>query len=543
MAGLAITFGSGAQTNYIRDFANASCIMSIGSNTTAAHPVIGFTVKQAVLNGTKLIVINPREIDLVKKADLWLRIRPGTDVALVMGMARLILEEGLQDQSFVDQRCENFEAFKDSLRDYPLDRVSDITGIPAAQIAAAARLYASSKPSAILYTLGITEHTHGTDGVMSLANLAMLTGNIGKPGSGVNPLRGQNNVQGACDMGALPATFPGYQAVDNDQIRQKFETAWGCQLDPRPGLVLTDMYRAAYRKELKAVYLIGEDPVLSEPDMNHTIQALKNLDFLVVQDIFMTETAKLATVVLPAAGFASDDGTFTNTERRVQRVRRAVPPPGESRPDWEIICLIARKMGKIGFGYTHPSQVWDEMACLTPSMAGISYQRLESSGIQWPCPTPEHPGTPILHTRLFSRGRGKFMPLTYRPSAELPDEEYPLLLTNERSIYHYHTGTMTRRVAGLNRLRPEELVEINPSDAAGLDIRDGDMVTVRSRRGELDSRARVTDVSPQGVVSMTFHFAESPTNALTSPALDPISRTPELKVCAVSVQKKKSLLT
>jgi formate dehydrogenase (NADP+) alpha subunit len=540
VAGLAITFGSGAQTNNIQDFANAACIMAIGSNTTTAHPVIGFAVKQAVQRGTKLIVVNPREINLVKKADLWLRIMPGTDVALVMGMARLILEEGLQDQSFVESRCENFEAFKASLKDFPLDKVAAITGIPAEQIAAAARLYAKSKPSAILYTLGITEHTHGTDGVMALANLAMLTGNIGKPGSGVNPLRGQNNVQGACDMGALPGNFPGYQAVDNAEARQKFEAAWGCRLNPQPGLVLTEMYQAAYHKKLKAIYLVGEDPVLSEPDMNHTIQALKNLDFFVVQEIFLTETAKLAHVVLPAASFAADDGTFTNTERRVQRVRKAVSSPGEARPDWEIISMVARKMGKSGFAYTHPSQIWQEMACLTPSLAGISYERLEKSGIQWPCPTPEHPGTPILHTQVFSRGKGKFVPLSYRPSAELPDAEYPLLLTTERSIYHYHTGTMTGRVAGLMKLRGEELVEINPVDAAGLEISSGDWVTVRSRRGEVTSRAKVTDESPLGVVSMTFHFASSPTNALTNSALDPISKTPELKVCAVQVEKKKS---
>ncbi len=540
MAGLAITFGSGAQTNNIQDFANAACIMSIGSNTTTAHPIIGFAVKQAVQRGTKLIVINPREINLVKNAGLWLRIKPGTDVALVMGMARFILEEGLQDQSFIDSRCENFEAFKDSLKEYPLNKVADITGIPAEQIAATARLYAGSKPAAILYTLGITEHTHGTDGVMALANLAMLTGNIGKPGSGVNPLRGQNNVQGACDMGALPGSFPGYQAVDNPAIREKFEAAWGCRLNPQPGMVLTEMYRAAHRKELKAVYLVGEDPVLSEPDMNHTIQSLKSLEFLVVQDIFLTETAKLAHVVLPAASFAADDGTFTNTERRVQRVRKAVPPPGEAKPDWEIICLVAKKMGKKGFDFSHPSQIWNEIARLTPSLAGITYERLEKGGIQWPCPTSEHPGTPILHTQIFSRGKGKFVPLTYRPSAELPDEQYPLLLTTERSIYHYHTGTMTGRVAGLMKLRGEELVELNPADAAGLDIQDGEWVTVSSRRGEVNSRAKVTTDSPPGVVSMTFHFAESPTNALTNSALDPISQTPELKVCAVRVEKKKT---
>jgi formate dehydrogenase (NADP+) alpha subunit len=373
---------------------------------------------------------------------------------------------------------------------------------------------------------------------MALADLAMVTGNIGRPGSGVNPLRGQNNVQGACDMGSLPGTFPGYQAVNNPDVRQKFEAAWGCHLNPQPGLTLTEIYSAAYHKQVKAIYLIGEDPVLSEPDMNHTLKALNNLDFLVVQDIFLTETAKLAQVVLPAASFAAADGTFTNTERRVQRVRKAVPPPGEARPDWEIVCRIAQRMGKSGFDYTYPSQIWDEMARLTPNMAGISYARLDKGGLQWPCPTPDHPGTPILHTQTFTRGKGRFVPLSYRPSAELPDKEYPLILTNERSLFHYHTGTMTRQVPGLNKLRNEELVEINPEDAAALGIADGDWVKVRSRRGEVNSRVRVTTDSPAGVVSMTFHFAESPTNALTNSACDPISKTPELKVCAVSVEKK-----
>ena len=511
--------------------------MSIGSNTTESHPIIGFEVKQAVQRGVKLIVVNPREINLVKHSDLWLRLRPGTDVPLIMGIMRLILEEGLQDNKFIAERCENFEVFKASLEDFPLDKVEKITGVPRQQIVAAARLYASCKPASILYTLGITEHTHGTDGVMALANLAMLTGNIGKRGAGVNPLRGQNNVQGACDMGALPGTFPGYQGVDNLEIRKKFEATWGCSLNPKPGLVLTEMFQAAYRKQLKAIYLIGEDPVLSEPDMDHTIEALKNLDFFVVQDIFLTETAKLAHVVLPAASFAADDGTFTNTERRVQRIRRAIPPPGNSKPDWEIVCLIARKMGKHGFDYTYPSQIWDEMANLTPSMAGISYQRLELGGLQWPCPTPEHPGTPILHTSIFTRGKGRFMPLSYRLPAELPDEEYPLILTTERSIFHYHTGTMTRKVKGLNILRSEELVEINPEDAAGLGINNGDLLKVTSRRGEVTAKAKVTEVSPPGVISMTFHFSESPTNRVTSPYLDPIAKTPELKFCAVKVEK------
>jgi formate dehydrogenase (NADP+) alpha subunit len=538
VAGLATTFGSGAMTNYIDDIGKSACILAVGTNTTSAHPIIGFAIKQAAQRGTKLIVINPREIQLCRFADLWLRLRPGTDVALLMGMMRVILEEGLQDKDFIAERCENLEALEQSLKNYPLDKVEEITGVPQSQIIEAAHLYAASKPASILYTLGITEHTHGTDGVMALANLAMLTGNLGKPGSGVNPLRGQNNVQGACDMGALPGNFPGYQPVDNPDIRKKFETAWGVSLNPKPGITLTEMYQSAHNKQLKAVYLIGEDPVLSEADMNHTIQSLRNLEFLAVQDIFLTETARLADVVLPAASFAADDGTFTNTERRVQRIRKAVPPPGESKPDWEIVCLVAHKMGKKGFDFQHPSQIWDEMACLTPSMAGINYERLEKGGIQWPCPTFEHPGTPILHTRIFTRGKGKFIPLSYRPNAEQPDTEFPLILITGRALFHYHTGTMTRRVPGLNKFLGEEWVEINPADAKKLGIAHQDMVTIRSRRGEVTARAKVTGDSPVGSVYMNFHFSESPTNALTNNALDPISKTPELKFCAVRVEKK-----
>ncbi|MBN1368314.1 MAG: molybdopterin-dependent oxidoreductase [Dehalococcoidales bacterium] len=542
MAGLATTFGSGAMTNNVKDIGNAACILSIGSNTTAAHPIIGFEVKQAVRRGAKLIVVNPREIALVKHAHLWLRLRPGSDVALIMGMARVILEEHLQDDTFILERCRDFDAFKESLTEFPLDKVEQITGIPKELIKEAARLYATVKPATILYTLGITEHVHGTDGVMSLANLAMLTGNIGKPGTGVNPLRGQNNVQGACDLAALPGNLPGYQPLNSPEVIKKFEDAWGCTLNTKPGLALTEMYGVTGNSGIKAMYLVGEDPVLSEPDMNHTLSTLRGLDFLVVQDIFLSETAKEAHVVLPAAGFGAEDGTYTNTERRVQRVRKAIPPPGEAKPDWEIICLVAQKMGKPGFNFTGASEIWDEIARLTPSMAGISYERLEKGGLQWPCPTPDHPGTPILHSAVFTCGEGKFQPLKYKLPAELPDSTYPLILTTERSLFHYHTGTMTRRVPGLNKLRKEELVEINPEDALALAISDGEMVTVYSRRGHVTARAKVTEVSPPGVISMTFHFAESPTNILTNTAWDPIAKTPELKFCAVRVEKAKEAI-
>jgi len=536
-AALVTTFGSGAMTNSIREIGDASCILVIGSNTTAAHPIIGLEVKKAVSNGGKLIVVNPREIDLVRFADLWLRNRPGSDVALLMGMMRVIVDEGLLDSSFIEERCENFDAFKDSLKAFDLDSVEKITGVPGENIAEAARMYATSKPSAILCAVGITQSSHGTDNVTAAANLAMLTGNIGKPSTGVNHLQGQNNVQGACDLGALPNVYTDYQQVADEAIREKFEKAWGSSLSPSPGLTLTEMYDAAGKKQIKAMYLIGENPVLSDADANHIRESIRTLDFFVVQDMFLTETAQLADIVLPSVSFAEKDGTFTNTERRVQRVRKALQPVGDSRPDWMITCQIAQKMEAKGFDFENPSQIIDEIASLTPSYGGISYSRIEDGGLQWPCPTQEHPGTPFLHSQTFSRGKGRFVPLEYKPPMELPDSEYPLILTSERSLYHFHTGTMTRKVEGLTTIRGEELVEINPEDAEALGIADGDMVKVTSRRGEVVARARVTDISPVGVVTMDFHFAESPINVLTNPALDPVAKIPEYKVCAVKIEK------
>ena len=537
MAGLATTFGSGAMTNSINDLSDAGCIMAIGTNTTEAHPVIGMNIRQAIHKGTKLIVANPLEIDLVRNADLWLRHRSGTDVALLMGIMKVIFDEGLADSAFIEERCENFDDFKKSLKNYPLGLVENITGVPGEKIAEAARMYATNGPAALLYAMGITQHSHGTDNVIATANLAMLTGNIGKPGTGVNPLRGQNNVQGACDMGALPNVYPGYQAAGNEAIREKFEVAWDANLNPTPGKVLTEILPAAYEGKIKAIYLMGENPYLSDPDASHVREALKKLEFFVVQDIFLSETAQLASVVLPATSFAEKDGTFSNTERRVQRVRKAIEPVGNSRPDWLITCQIARGMGARGFDFDHPSQIMDEIATVTPSYGGINYTRLEEGGLQWPCPTEDHPGTSVLHTELFTRGKGHFVPLDYKPSVELPDDEYPLLLTTDRSLFQFHTGTMTRKVRGLNILRSEELVEISPRDAEALGIADGEIVQVTSRRGEVTAKARVTESSPAGTVSMTFHFAESPTNELTNPVLDPVAKIPEFKVCAVRIRK------
>jgi len=536
VAGLAATFGSGAMTNSIQEIGDASCILSIGSNTTISHPVIGLEVKRAIGQGARLIVANPKEIDLCRLAHLWLQHTPGTDVALLMGMMRVIVDEGLADKAFIEERCENYEEFLASLKGFDLDTASSITGVPGEKIAEAARIYASQGPSTILYAMGVTQHTHGTDNVIATANLAMLTGNIGKPSTGVNPLRGQNNVQGACDMGALPNVYPGYQAVIDPNIQKKFEDAWGVSLSPKAGLTLSEMFPAVLQGQIKAMYVVGENPVLSDPDARHIEEALEKLEFLVVQDMFLTETARLADVVLPASSFAEKDGTFVNTERRVQRIRKAIEPVGESRSDWWITCQLARMLGGKGFDFESPSEIFDEISRLTPSYGGISYERLERESPQWPCPTPEHPGTAYLHKGTFSRGKGKFMPLEYKPPAELPDSEYPLILTTERSLYHYHTATMTRKVGGLNKLHSEELIEINPADAESVGVSDGQMVKVSSRRGDMTARARLTTATPVGVASATFHFAESPTNVLTNPALDPVAKIPELKVCAVKVE-------
>jgi len=535
--GLATAFGSGAMTNSIRDIGDAACILAIGTNTTATHPVIGLELKKATFNGGKLIVANPYRVEMVRFADVWLQHKPGTDVALLMGMMRVIVDEELLNSAFIEERCENYDSFKESLNDFNLDSVEKITGVPADKIAEAARLFSSNSPATILYAMGITQHTHGTDNVLAIANLAMLTGNIGKPSAGVNPLRGQNNFQGAGDLGGLPDVYTGYQSVEDKASREKYEKAWGTKLNPSPGLTLTEIFNSAAEGTIKAMYLIGENPVLSDPDAGHIKRAVKKLDFLVVQDVFLSETALLADVVLPAASFAEIDGTFTNTERRVQRVRKAIELVGDSVPDWEITCRIARKMGVKGFNYDNPSQIMDEIASLTPIYGGISYDRLEGNGLQWPCPDQNHKGTPILHTETFSRGKGQFVPLKYNPPAESPDKKYPFVLTTARSLYHYQTGTMTRKVSDLNRILSEEFVEINPADAASLNIHDGEEVKITSRRGQVMAKARLTKACQAGVVSMDFHFGESPVNLLTNSALDPIVKIPELKVCAVKIEK------
>lgn len=537
IVGLEKSFGIGAMTNSIDEISEAACIFVIGSNTTSGHPIVSLEIKEAVNKGASLIVADPKEIKLCQWADIWLQHVPGSDVALLMGMMRVITDETLADMSFIEERCENFPGFKESLKEFNLDFVEKATAVSRAKIEKAARIFASKKPATIIYSMGITQHSHGTDNVFALANLAMLTGNIGKASSGINPLRAQNNNQGACDMGALPDVYTDYQRVDNPDIQRKFETAWGTKLSSAPGLTFTEIMKAAHSGEIKSLYLIGENPVISQADAGKVTEALKKLKFLVVQDIFLTESAKLAHVVLPAVSFAEKDGTFTNTERRIQRIRKAIEPVGNSRPDCRILSAIAKRMGANGFDYSHPSDIMQEITGLTPSYQGITYNLLDTVSPQWPYNNETSGGTPILYEESFIRGKGRFTPLSYKPPAELPDKKYPLILTIGTNLYHHQTGTMTRKVLGLNFLKPECVVEINPADAKKLKIKDGDHVTVISRRGQVSTRAKVTNACLKGLVYMDFHFAESAANVLTNPAVDPLSKITEYKVCAVRVEK------
>ena len=524
-------------TNSIGEIQKADCIFVIGSNTTENHPVIALQVKAAVRHhGAKLIVADPRRIELADYAHLWLNQKPGTDAALINGMIQVILCRGWQNRAFIEARTEGFDALEESVKEYTPEAVEKITGVPAADIVEAARLYAQSSSSSILYAMGITQHVTGTNNVLALANLAMVTGQIGKPFSGVNPLRGQNNVQGACDMGGLPNVYPGYQRVDDEALRKKFEKAWNVALSPQPGLTLMEMMQRVAEGKVKALFILGENPLLSDPNANKVKEELKRLDLLVVQDIFLSETAELAHVVLAGVSFAEKDGTFTNTERRVQRVRRAIKPQGESRPDWQIICDLSSRLG-YPMKYASPSEIMEEVASLTPAYGGIRYHRLEGLGLQWPCPTPDHPGTPFLHKDQFSRGRGKFHVVPYVPPPELPDEEYPFLLTTGRVLYHYHT-LVTRKSKGLSEVYPEGVLEISPEDAARLGTRpDNGLVEVASRRGKVLVKTKISDRLPPGVVFMTFHFKEAAANLLTLDALDPMAKIPEFKVCAVKIQK------
>jgi len=542
VAGLAQTFGSGAMTNSLKSIEFADVIFIIGSNTLEQHPLMWRRILQAKARGAKLIVADPRFTPSAKKADLYIPFKSGTDVALMNAMMNVIISEGLEDKEFIEKRTKNFEELKEVVKKYPPEKVAEITEASPDLIKEAAIMYAKAENAAIVYSMGITQHTTGTDNVMSTSNLAMITGNIGRPGTGVNPLRGQNNVQGACDMGALPVVYPGYQKVIEEEMAGKMRTAWGCgDLNCKPGLTVVEMMNEAHEGGVKGMYIMGENPMVSDPDLSHVEGSLENLDFLVVQDIFMTETAALADVVLPATSWAEKDGTFTSTERRVQYIRKAVDAPGEARADWEIISDIATRMGSDLFNYSSPQEIFEEVRTVTPQYAGMNQERLSKpEALHWPCPDEAHPGTPILWGEQFATpdGLGVLMPIEFIPAAELPDEEYPFTLTTGRILFHWHTGSMTRRSATLDREVPTGYVEINTEDAAELGIKNKEMVRVKTRRGEIEIAARVTPDIMKGIIFVPFHFVECAANTLTqSFALDPAAKMPEFKVSAASLEK------
>ena len=563
VAGLAACYGSGAMSNTMEDIArDAQALFIIGSNTTEQHPVFGTRLRQAVLQrGVPLVVADPRRIDITQFAAVHLRQRPGTDVALLNGIMQIILANGWQDQPFIDQRCEGFKEFRASVLEYTPERVSETTGVPVEDLLRAAGILARNHPMAVIWSMGITQHTTGVLNVLALGNLQMLLGNMGIPGGGVNPLRGQNNVQGACDTGALPNFLPGYRLVADAKVRGEFESAWRLEpagwtsnrqsafkLNDNPGLTVTEMIGAAGSGKVRALYIVGENPAMTDPDLNHARHCLASCEFVVLQEIFPSETSAMADVVLPGVSWAEKEGTFTNTERRIQLVRQAVASAGECRPDWMILTELANRMLQwenrvpiglhAGWQYSSPRDVMEEIASLTPAYGGVRYERLEQGEqLHWPVPQTGHPGTPILHVGQFTHGKGKFHVTGHLPPQEIPDEEYPFVLTTGRVLYHWHGAEMTRRSQPLNELCPESVVEISPEDAAKIGLNGRSMVRVRSRRGEIISQALVTDRVCQGLVFGNFHFpGMQNVNNLTIAALDPLAKIPEYKVCAVRVE-------
>lgn len=527
-------------TNSMQETEKSDVIIVTGTNTTWNHPVFGGMIKKAVKqHGTKLIVVDPRDIGLASIANIHMKQNPGSDNAWLMGLQHIIVKNNWHNKEFIEERTEGWEEYAKSLEFYTPEKVEEISGIPKEQLIEAAKLYATSGRGAVFYAMGITQHSHGVDNVMAVSNLQMILGNYGVEGTGVNPLRGQNNVQGACDMGGLPNVFTAYQPVVNEDARKKFADAWGKKLeemDDKVGTTITMMVKNA-GETIKAVYIMGENPMISDPNLHHARHQFEKFDFMVVQDIFLTETAQIADVVLPACAFAEKTGTFTNTERRVQLSEQALNPPVGAKWDHEIIAEIAGRMGCTNFPQTVEA-LYEEIRSLTPSYKGISYDRLKKgTGLRWPCPTEEHPGTPVLHGGKFARGRGLLKAIDYRPPMEMTDEEYPFVLTTGRLLQHYHTGSMTRRSKVLNGLRPQGMIEINMADAERLGINDGEVVKVSTRRGSIEITALVTKKIIKGLVFIPFHFAESAANVLTNDALDPVAKIPEYKVCSVKLEK------
>ncbi len=525
-------------TNSIAEIEDSGCIFVIGSNTTACHPLIARRIMRAKERGAKLIVADPRNIQLSRFADVAVNQRLGSDVALLNGMMHIIIKNGWHAKEYIAQRTEDYEALEKKVYEYTPEKVQAITGISPDDLEEMTELYATHPPASLLYAMGITQHTTGVDNVKSCCNLAMLCGNVGVHGGGVNPLRGQNNVQGACDMGGLPNVMTGYQPVANIDVREKFSKAWGRPLSDKPGLTITDMIPAMLSGKLKGLYVIGENPKLSDPDWNHLDHAMKELEFLVVQELFLSETAQVADVVFSAASVAEKEGTVTNTERRCMQIRKAIEPIGNTLADWEIVSRLSTAMG-YEMNYESPEQIFNEMASLTPkSYSGMTYERIGLDGLQWPCPDTEHPGTPYLHKDQFARGKGKFFAVDYKDPAEMPDEEYPFFLTTGRMFAHFHTGTMTRTSPHLDVEQKTGYVDIHPKDAAGLAVKNGDVVVLSSRRGRVEAPARLTDSVKSGTVFLPIHFGETPTNVLTdAEAFDPVAKIPEFKVSAVKIEK------
>jgi predicted molibdopterin-dependent oxidoreductase YjgC len=509
----------------------------IGSNTTEAHPVLALRIKKAVRKGATLVVADPRKIWLTKLAKRHLQLRPGTDVWLINAMMHTILEEGLQDEDYIRGHTEGFDLVREVVSRYTPDEAEQVTGVPAEAIRETAREYARERHAGIFYTLGITEHACGVDNIWSLANLVLMTGHLGYESTGLNALRGQNNVQGLNDSGANPSYLPGYQPVDDPEIRRKFSEAWGAEVPATPGYRLDQIVSGLHDGRVKALYLIGENPAQTEPNAHHVAEGLASCEFIVSQDIFLNDsTREYADVVLPASSFAEKDGTFTNTERRVNRVRKALDCPGEAREDWRIVCAIAKALGAEWPDYESPEDVWNELADLCPNWYGIRYPRIEEHGMQWPCTDLDHPGTPYLHAPKPALGRGRFFPVEFQPPIEQPDSEFPFVLTTGRTLYHYNSATMTMLEAGVREKQVEPFFEINREDAEALGITDGEVARLVSRRGELEAEAHYSERVYPGLVWMALHFAQAKVNWLLHDVGDPLIGTPEYKVSAVRVE-------